>query len=100
VTTKKREDEVKTIDITPKFNQERVQAYAEAHSTTDPTSDIGARLEVLGQIADFAEELGFDTHTTHQNVLEALLEEIQTQREILSTELISWFQTGPPKAAR
>jgi hypothetical protein len=79
-----------TIDITPRYNEERIRDYADRFMTRDPQSHITARLEVLAELADLIEEFDDDPHTTEQK-LDALTSLIGRRHREVSNELLSWF---------
>jgi len=79
-----------TIDLTPRFNDERIQDYADRFVTRDPQTHITARLEVLAELADLIDEFEDDPHTTEQK-LETLVSLINRRHREASHELLSWF---------
>lgn len=81
-----------TIDITPNFNMERIQAYADRHVTRDPQTHLTAQLEVLASLSDLIDEFEDDPHTTEQK-LSALTDEIGRRHRGAANELLQWF--GP-----
>lgn len=81
-----------TIDITPRFNTERIQAYATNHGCRDPQSHIAARLELLSELSELidvdAERDGGESIT-----VEKLIWEIQRRHQATTNEFLGFFGT-------
>ena len=79
-----------TIDITPNFNLERIQAYADRNVTRDPQTHLTARIEVLAELSDLIDQ--FDDHPmTCEERLAGLVDEITRRHHKVSNELLGWF---------
>ena len=83
-----------TIDITPRFNEERIRDYAERNFTCSPQTHITAKLEVLAELSDLIEtfdEFDDDEQYNSQQKLDALTVAIGRRHREASHELLSWF---------
>lgn len=79
-----------TIDITPKFNLEKIQEYADRNFTRDPQTHLTAKLEVFAELADLIEQME-DDNTEEDRMLLALIDEIGKKHREASSELLGWF---------
>lgn len=79
-----------TVDITPRFNLENVQAYADKHQTRDPQSHVAARLEVLSELSDLVDaDAGPDG--PGRLTFETLVWEIQRRHQSATQEFLGFF---------
>lgn len=91
------DDSTKTIDITPKFNMERIQAYADRNLTRDPQTHITARLEILSELSDLIDEMDEPSPTPMsrlelaQKNLEEIVAFITLRHRETSSELLGFF---------
>lgn len=69
------------LDITPNFNLQAYQRYADKHETRDPQSHVSGRLEVLSHLS----ELATDPETTGDDLRRAIREfHIEASAELLT----------------
>ena len=83
-----------TIDITPRFNEERMRAYANRHNTHDPQTHITAKIQLLAELADLIdddEHYDADGNTTIS--IEDLVTYIKSLHRETAKELLGWFKT-------
>lgn len=80
-----------TIDITPRFNEERIQDYANRNVTRDPQTHLTAKLEVLAELSDLIEEFEDDDRHNSQQGFDTLTSLIGRRHREASHELLSWF---------
>lgn len=80
-----------SIDITPNFNLERIQAYADRNMTRDPQTHLTSQLEVWAELSDILDEDGV--------TFGALSAHIARRHREASGELMSWFG-GPAYAGQ